>query len=212
VWLVPDGSDLDAHVAPLLPAFEALALQEHEVLATSDRRVEANWKFVVEGFLEGYHIRTTHKETFYPYGFDNLTLLDTYGLHGRVVFPFKRVLSLAEREPAARRLRRCCTVVHQVFPNVIVAAQPYTMAVVMLEPLGVGETRVRQVVLVDPAESPDKAREDLSFLARGLDEDMEMACAVHARAAAMRGETLLFGAFEGLLAHFHAGLYERVGA
>ena len=34
--------------------------------AATDNDVPANWKIVVEGFLEGYHIRSTHAETFYP--------------------------------------------------------------------------------------------------------------------------------------------------
>ncbi|HEX4655388.1 MAG TPA: aromatic ring-hydroxylating dioxygenase subunit alpha, partial [Mycobacteriales bacterium] len=29
-----------------------------------------NWKVLVEQFLEGYHIRTTHKDTFYPIQYD----------------------------------------------------------------------------------------------------------------------------------------------
>ena len=37
-----------------------------KLYATSARETEANWKIVLEGFLEGYHIRATHPETFFP--------------------------------------------------------------------------------------------------------------------------------------------------
>ena len=33
---------------------------------------QINWKLNVEAAIEGYHIKPTHTETFYPYGFDNL--------------------------------------------------------------------------------------------------------------------------------------------
>ncbi len=33
-----------------------------------------NWKVLVEQFLEGYHIRSTHKDTFYPIQYDDLNV------------------------------------------------------------------------------------------------------------------------------------------
>ena len=33
----------------------------------------------MEANLEGYHIKPTHKTTFFPYGYDNLTLIETFG-------------------------------------------------------------------------------------------------------------------------------------
>ena len=47
-----------------------------KIYATSARETEANWKIVLEGFLEGYHIRATHPESFFPYGFDNLNVIE----------------------------------------------------------------------------------------------------------------------------------------
>ena len=34
-----------------------------------------NWKVLVEQFLEGYHIRSTHKDTFYPIQYDDLNVV-----------------------------------------------------------------------------------------------------------------------------------------
>ena len=38
-----------------------------------------NWKVLVEQFLEGYHIRSTHRETFFPLQYDDLNLVETFG-------------------------------------------------------------------------------------------------------------------------------------
>src|SRR5829696_6198043 len=43
-----------------------------------------NWKVLVEQFLEGYHIRSTHRETFYPVQYDNLNVIETFGPNSRI--------------------------------------------------------------------------------------------------------------------------------
>src|SRR5205085_2811676 len=68
-----------------------LLAKDQVLYATTEREVDANWKIFLEGFLEGYHIRSTHPETFLPYGFDNLTLLEPFARNGRITFPFKRI-------------------------------------------------------------------------------------------------------------------------
>ena len=39
---------------------------DQRLLSVNERDTEANWKIVLEGFIEGYHIRATHPETFLP--------------------------------------------------------------------------------------------------------------------------------------------------
>ena len=51
-------------------------------------RNDANWKIVVEGFLEGYHIKATHTDTFYPRQYDNLSVVEHFGPNSRLVFPY----------------------------------------------------------------------------------------------------------------------------
>ena len=48
------------------------------------RRAKAmNWKVLVEQFLEGYHIRSTHRETFFPVQYDDLNVVETFGPNSR---------------------------------------------------------------------------------------------------------------------------------
>jgi hypothetical protein len=43
------------------------------------RDVEVNWKIFLESFIEGHHIKSTHPESFLPYGVDNLNAIDLFG-------------------------------------------------------------------------------------------------------------------------------------
>src|SRR5262245_51698841 len=56
-----------------------------------------NWKVLVEQFLEGYHIRTTHKNTFYPLQYDDLNVVEAFGPNSRITFPFRNIERLRDR-------------------------------------------------------------------------------------------------------------------
>jgi hypothetical protein len=64
------------------PEFDALAAMlgnDWKLFTTSEQEFAANWKIVAEGFLEGYHIRSTHHDTFYPIQYDNLNVIEAFG-------------------------------------------------------------------------------------------------------------------------------------
>ncbi len=63
-----------------------------------------NWKLFMEANLEGYHIKPTHKTTFFPYGYDNLNVVETFGRNSRVTFPFRRIEKLRALPPEQRNL------------------------------------------------------------------------------------------------------------
>jgi nitrite reductase/ring-hydroxylating ferredoxin subunit len=86
-----------------------LIAPEQQLLATRESEVAANWKLLLEGFLEGYHIRATHRESFYMYGFDNLNLVECFGRNSRVTFPFRRIAKLADVPAEDRRVEGLLT-------------------------------------------------------------------------------------------------------
>src|SRR5262249_42480903 len=64
-------ADLDVD----LDGVDELISPKHELFRSADLEVPVNWKIFTEGFLEGYHIRPTHRDTFYPVQFDNLNVV-----------------------------------------------------------------------------------------------------------------------------------------
>ncbi|MEO8144109.1 MAG: aromatic ring-hydroxylating dioxygenase subunit alpha, partial [Betaproteobacteria bacterium] len=108
---------------------------DQPIYSTTERELPVNWKIFLEGFIEGYHIRFTHPESFYPYGYDNLNIIDLFGRSSRITYPFRRITKLESVPPAERKVDGLLTYVYHVFPNVIITILSRHTNVVILEPL-----------------------------------------------------------------------------
>lgn len=208
VWVDQDGpATFDSVTA--LPG-----LMRDQIVVTQQRiPVPANWKVLVEGFLEGYHIRATHPTTFLPFGYDNLTVLEHHGPHSRVTFPFKRIEDLRERLPEYWQVEGVATVVEHLFPNAVLTHLTAHRALVVVEPVTVDSSVVHLTQLATPAADgsiPKAVPRDIAFVEAGLAEDWAMAEGVQRGLAARDGE-VVFGHYESALTHLHQGLARALG-
>ncbi len=88
--------------ADALDGLPSLIPESYRFVRVDELDVAANWKIAVEGFLEGYHIRSTHPDTFYPLQYDNLNVVETFGRNSRVTFPYRNIEALRAVAPADR--------------------------------------------------------------------------------------------------------------
>jgi phenylpropionate dioxygenase-like ring-hydroxylating dioxygenase large terminal subunit len=174
--------------------------------------VATNWKVAVEGFLEGYHIRSTHPETFYPIQYDNLNVVEQFGRNNRVTFPYRNITGLRDTPDGERDADGVLTYAYQLFPNVIVATQPGRRALVVLEPIAIGVTRHCTYTLSDHYDGTSTADERLDkeedFATKGGKEDRAIISAIQRNLATNPRGFFEFGRFEGAIAHFHRNLDE----
>ena len=201
--------------APSAPQFELagipeLAGKDQKLYATSERVTEANWKIVIEGFLEGYHIRATHPESFFPYGFDNLNVVEHIGPHSRVTFPFRRIEKLAAVPPNERRVTGFVTFVYHLFPNALVTVLSNHTNLLVLEPLGVDRTNVVAYSWtnrsVDDPEAMEAATRDSAFTETGASEDRAIVSAIQRGVGSNANESFTFGRYESAIVHLHRTL------
>lgn len=68
------------------------------LLNSGSQIIKANWKLHLESSLEGYHIRQTHKNTFFPVQYDNLTVVEAFGENSRVAFPYQSIEGLRNKK------------------------------------------------------------------------------------------------------------------
>jgi phenylpropionate dioxygenase-like ring-hydroxylating dioxygenase large terminal subunit len=202
-----DAASLDA-LPPLVPA-------DHRHVGTTNIDIAANWKVLVEGFLEGYHIRATHPQTFYPIQFDNLNVVETFGPNNRVAFPYQSIHGQRKREPAERTADGTLTYVYHLFPNVMIATFPRRIIVVVLEPLALDKTRFVTSALtnVPPGDAPalDAAQRGRELVDAGAAEDRDVACSIQRSLASGANEFFEFGLYESAIGHFHRSLRAALG-
>ena len=185
---------------------------EQALFEQGDLTDEANWKLLTETLMEGYHIKSLHKETFYPYGLDNVTLVENFGPNSRVIFPFRRIEKLREIAPEERCIDGLVTSVYLLFPNASVAVLSKHTSLVILEPLS--PTRSKWVVyrmINKDSEghsiTVDEAMRDALFVNEsGQDEDREAACAIQESAGSGANSHFTFGYFEKAIVNFHQHL------
>jgi phenylpropionate dioxygenase-like ring-hydroxylating dioxygenase large terminal subunit len=114
---------------------------DQDLIDAHDNEADVNWKVSIEGSIEGYHIRFGHPDTFYPYGYDNVNIVEHCGRNSRVTFPFRRIEKLQDVPPADRRIDGRVTYVYHLFPNSLVTVLSHHTILVVLEPVAPGRTR-----------------------------------------------------------------------
>ena len=212
VFVTQDAPPLAAQLGEL-PLFFPPA---HRLAGSVENEVPANWKILAEGFLEGYHIRSTHPETFYPVQFDNLNVVEQFGPNNRIAFPYRAVNKLRAVRPEERSADGKLTYVYHLFPNVMVATFPGRIFMVVLEPLAIDRTRMITYQLTDlPEQDPevvDQLKRAGEFVNLGAVEDRDVACAIQRTLASGANDYFEFGLFEGAIAHFHRTLDAAIDA
>jgi phenylpropionate dioxygenase-like ring-hydroxylating dioxygenase large terminal subunit len=175
-----------------------------------------NWKVLVEQFLEGYHIRTTHKDTFYPVQYDDLNIVEAFGPNSRITFPYHNIERLRDRPEAMWSIDHRVTYVYHLFPNVMFATFPNRVLLITIDPVDLDHTTVTVYAMVTPevagfiSNHPDTATGARSLLDAGGDEDNEMSEGVQRGLHAGANAFVEFGTHESAIGRFHANLDERL--
>jgi phenylpropionate dioxygenase-like ring-hydroxylating dioxygenase large terminal subunit len=180
-----------------------------QLLDSREIEFDVNWKVYLEGFIEGYHIRPTHRNSFYPYGYDNLNLVERCGRNSRVTYPFRRIEKLADVPPRDRRVEGLLTYVYHLFPNALVTVLSRHTNLVVLEPLATDRTRLVSYALANLGDgaSMESARRDAAFVNEtGGAEDLAVVLAIQRSLGSGANECFTFGHFEAAIAHFHRNL------
>ena len=212
VYVCQDGEIDKKFLAESLDYFT----EDQVLINQSGIEDEANWKILHETLLEGYHIKSLHKDTFYPYGLDNINVVENYGQNSRVIFPFKRIEKLRDIDPSNRVIDGTITSVYSLFPNVSISVLSKHTNLVILEPIS--PTRSKWVIytLINKSNKKEKlskedAMRDAKFVGdTGQDEDREAARAIQQTLGTKANDHLTFGYFEKAIVNFHSHLAKHL--
>ena len=85
--------------------------------------VQANWKLMVDGFLESYHVRVLHRNSIGAYFYSNINSVDLLGRHLRLVLLRRRIDRMFDLAEDHWSLLDNAVVVYVVIPGLVVAWQ-----------------------------------------------------------------------------------------
>ena len=191
-------------------------LSDDQIVFDSNEKVEdVNWKLTAEAMLEGYHIKPTHPESFFPYGYDNLNVVEMQGPNSRVCFPFRRIEKLRDSPRDQVSLDRMVTLVNRIFPFTSITRLSQHYALSFAEPESPTRTRYYNYRLTLPAaegegisdEAIARAKKDVAFLSNtGDKEDAKVVRDIQAAIGSGANTHYRFGRFESAIGHLHKNL------
>ena len=209
IWFArdPDADFTDA--ATLAPDLDAFGLAGLHLYRRRTHDVSANWKLVIDAFLESYHVQRLHAATIANFFADGITAADQIGMHQRAAVGRADYLSEIDRDdwPA---LRRAVTFTYQLFPNSVVAVSPDYINLLIAMPQAVGRTLVEDLMLIPEAPQTNEAEAHWQRSWDLLDGGTFGAEDFGAAALGQRGlnsglvDEIVLGTLEDGLVRFHA--------
>jgi phenylpropionate dioxygenase-like ring-hydroxylating dioxygenase large terminal subunit len=218
LWVLPTaGASLDvgAWLSGLDGELPFFGVDRLTHFRTVRAEYPANWKLILDAFLEAYHIRVLHKETIYPFFADGLTAGDRLGPHVQSLVARRAGLEWAKDErsaPPADMASLCAlaTPSHVVFPNAITIFHPDYLSLVTLYPVAAGRLRWTHRMLIPVERStPDWTphwEKTFRLIEEGVFQREDIACAVGIQQGLASGANshLVAGRAEQGIGWFHA--------
>ena len=207
-----DFSDVDA----LAPEFDAFGLAGHHLYRRRVHDVPANWKLIMDAFLEGYHVQRLHAQTIARFFTDGISVADSIGIHQRSAVGRTEYLARIDHRdwPA---LRAVITFAYQLFPATIMIMSPDYVNLMVLMPQAVGRTLVEDFMLIpeQPQTPEERDHWDRSWIL--LDEGVFGGEDYRAAALGQNGlasgalQQLTLGTLESGIRHFHDQVEKALG-
>lgn len=152
----PDWSQLNDQIAA---DFTALGIPDAFVYGRKTFELKANWKVVLEPFLEGYHVQRLHAASIGDLFQDAPNIVDLFGANIRQVSGRIGYVPAMLDEDPAQNIHKLVTHAYTAFPNCVVVTSQYYTSVMILMPRAPGRTTVEYFMLTPGAPTTDKARE-----------------------------------------------------
>jgi nitrite reductase/ring-hydroxylating ferredoxin subunit len=156
IWFAFDEAADFSEAAGLGEDFDAFAMAGQHLFRRRTHDVPANWKLIMDAFLESYHVQRLHSNTIGPFFQDGIASGDTIGAHQRSAVGREAALeALAARDWPT--LRSAITYTYQLFPGTVLIVSPDYMNLMVLMPQAHDRVLVENFMLIPEPPASEKA-------------------------------------------------------
>jgi nitrite reductase/ring-hydroxylating ferredoxin subunit len=213
IWWARDDSADFADAEALGPDLDAFGLGDLYLYKRRTHDVAANWKLIIDAFLESYHVQRLHAQTIASFFADGITVADTIGRHQRAAVGREAYLAEIDRDDWGQ-LRKAVTYTYQLFPASVIIVSPDYINLLVCMPQSVGRTLVEDFMLIPEKPMTNEAEDHWKRSWELLDggtfgaEDFHAAALCHKGLASGQIDEVVLGMLEHGIADFH----RKIGA
>ena len=158
IWFAPQERADFTHARALGEDMDAFGTASHVLFRRKTHTVRANWKLIMDAFLESYHVTRLHAQTIGPFFKDGVTAGDMIGPFARAAVGRAEEISDVDLTDMAA-LRRVVTFAYQLVPGALVIPSPDYINLMTLMPRAHDLTLVEDFMLIPEEPATDKARD-----------------------------------------------------
>ncbi len=156
IWFAfEEGADFSEAEA-LGHDFDAFDMAGQHLFRRRTHDVPANWKLIMDAFLESYHVQRLHAATIGPFFKDGVASADTIGPHQRSAVGREAALAACTAGDWPT-LRAAITYTYQMFPGTVLIVSPDYMNLMVLMPQSENRVLVEDFMLIPEAPATEKA-------------------------------------------------------
>ncbi|MFN0164041.1 MAG: aromatic ring-hydroxylating oxygenase subunit alpha [Burkholderiales bacterium] len=220
IWVIPSAAapiDIAGNLGVLDAELAWFGIEDMVVYRTVETEYAANWKLIMDAFLEYYHIRVLHRDTIQPYFANGVAGSLKAGPHIAAMVARKTALEDFADPLERDALCQLVTPTYVLFPNTVLVNHPDYLSLITVFPTGPESHRwVHRMLIPRTKATPDWTphwEKTFRLLEETVFEKEDVATAVEIQKGLKSGANthMTFGRVERNVALFHDEVARAVG-